>query len=139
MRIFVDDNRFPGDLESDEMIKPIIPYEKDIKTFADPKCVFDTKDILVLARTYADAIKLIDACVMKREGISIDLDYDLNETKNGADIARYLVEHNIQDLVKVEVKAHSSMRSYNKKIMDVVVAKNIPFEMYDGSHLRIDL
>lgn len=66
-------------------------YVDDLR---DPDCLHSHLDTRI-ARTYAEAIHLIEVFTNSGDDIILDLDHDLGETKTGYDIAKYIVSNHL--------------------------------------------
>ena len=66
-------------------------YVDDLR---DPDFVHSHLDTRI-ARTYAEAIHLIDLFTNSGDDIILDLDHDLGEAKTGYDIAKYIVSNHL--------------------------------------------
>jgi hypothetical protein len=66
-------------------------YVDDLR---DPDFIHSHLDTRI-ARTYAEAIHLIEVFTNSGDDIILDLDHDLGETKTGYDIAKYIVSNHL--------------------------------------------
>ena len=55
-------------------------------------------NVYLHARNYFQAVNYIQRYSHYGYHITVDFDHDLGEGKNGYDVAKYIVEHNIQNL-----------------------------------------
>ena len=66
-------------------------YVDDLR---DPDFIHSHLDTRI-ARTYTEAIHLIEIFTNSGDDIILDLDHDLGETKTGYDIAKYIVSNHL--------------------------------------------
>ena len=66
-------------------------YVDDLR---DPDFIHNYVDTRI-ARTYNEAIHLIELFTNSGDDIILDLDHDLGETKTGYDIAKYIVSNHL--------------------------------------------
>ena len=57
-----------------------------------------TYGIVIHARDYNSAVFFVDSDTYPSDKIYLDFDHDLGEGKSGYDVAKYIVENNIQNV-----------------------------------------
>lgn len=74
------------------MIPHIYLYVDDLRT---PCGIDDDNCLLIIARSYDEAISVFEKYMDRGIEFLIDLDHDLGEEKSGYDICKYIVENQI--------------------------------------------